>query len=113
MWQLKTVEDVDGNVTQVDTVYYSFQREAVFSFTMLKNPKQALAVIYGYVDMPSDNKVHVLIDHKSAGNDDFRWFLSLSGWSSHDVVFDIKRYNNTDLVLFDSGDGKTYTLKKF
>ena len=113
MWQLKTVEDVDGNVFHVDTIYYSFHREVIFSLTVLKNPEFALSPIYGYVDMPSADKVHVLIDDKSAGNDNFNRFLSLSGWSSADIVFDIKKYNSSDLVLFDSEVGKKYTLKKF
>ena len=112
MWQLKTVQDIDGKVVQVDTVYYSFRREVVFSFTVLENPKQALYPVYGYIDMPSDNKVHVLINKKS-DEDNLEWFLELSGWSSTDVTFDIKKYDNSNLVLFDSGNGKTYTLKKF
>ena len=112
MWQLKTVQDIDGNKIHVDTVYYSFQRETIFSFTVLNNSKSA-SVIYGYVDMPSDDKVHVLIDDKSSGDDNFKRFLSLSGWSAADVVFNIKKYNKSNLVLFDSGNGKTYTLKKF
>ena len=112
MWQLKTVQDMDGNEIHVDTIYYSFQREAVFSFTVLNNPQSAF-VIYGYTDIPSDDKVHVLIDNKSSGDDNFERFLSFSGWSSADVVFNIKKYNKSNLVLFDSGNGKTYTLKKF
>lgn len=114
MWQLKTVEDVDGNIVQIDTVYYSFQREAVFSYTVLENLKYAMPPVYGYVDMPSDNEVHVLIDSRSGSRSgSLEWFLGLSGWSSHDVIFEIKKYNNTDLVLFDEGNGKTYTFKKF
>ena len=112
MWQLKTVQDMDGNKTHVDTIYYSFQRKTIFSFTVLNDPKSA-SVIYGYVDMPSDDKVHILIDNRSSGSDNFQRFLSLSGWSSSDVIFDIKKYNKSNLVLFDSGNGKTYTLKKF
>ncbi|MCL2651834.1 MAG: lipocalin-like domain-containing protein [Candidatus Azobacteroides sp.] len=113
MWQLKTVQDAEGNVIPVDTVYYSFHREVIFSFTVLENPKQALYPFYGYIDMPSDNKVHVQIDNKFDDNNRIEYFLNLSGWSSTDVVFDIKKYNNSDLVLFDGGNGKTYTLKKF
>ena len=112
MWQLKTVGNVDGNTIPVDTVYYSFQRETVFSFTLLENPQKA-TVVYGYLDMPSSDRVHVLIDKNSAFGGDINLFLNLSGWSSADVVFDIKKYNHSDLVLFDSGNGKTYTLKKF
>jgi len=112
MWQLKTVQDMEGNKIHVDTIYYSFQRETIFSFTVLSNPKSAF-VIYGYADMPSGNKVHVLIDNKSSGDDDFQRFLRLSGWSYADIVFHIEKYNKSNLVLFDSGNGKTYTLKKF
>ena len=113
MWQLKTIQDANGNKNTVDTVYYSFQRETVFSFTVLENPSYTNYPFYGYVDMPSGNKVHVLIDNNSAGNDNFKRFLSISGWSSADIVFDIKKYNHTNLILFDSGNSKTYTLKKF
>ena len=112
MWQLKTVQDADENIIPVDTVFYSFQREVLFSFTLLDNPQQA-TVIYGYMDMPADDKLHVLIDKNSAWGGDLDKFLNLSGWSSVDIVFDIKKYNHSELVLFDSENGKTYTLKKF
>jgi len=112
MWQLKTVQDTNGNTVQVDTVFYSFQREALFSFTLLENPKEA-TIFYGYVDMPADNKVHVKIDRNMHGNDDFEWFLSLSGWSSADLVFDIENNRHENLVLFDSENGKRYTFKKY
>ena len=113
MWQLKTVQDMNGNTIHVDTVYYSFHREAIFSFTVLENPKFALYPVYGYIDMPEGNKVHVLIDKNIGENDNFEWFLSLSGWSAADIIFDIKKHNQLDLILFDRGNGKTYTLKKF
>ena len=113
MWQLKTIQDRNGNEVSVDTVYYSFQRETVFSFTVLENPSYANYPFCGYMDMPSDNKVHVLIDSNSAGNDNFKRFLSISGWSSADIIFDIIKNNHANLVLFDSGNRKTYTLKKF
>jgi len=114
MWQLKTVEDINGNKTKVDTIYYSFQRETIFSLTILKDSKYALtAPKYGYMDMPSNDKVHILIDRANNNKDNYSQFLSLSGWSSYDITFDIKNDSNNNLVLFDSGNGKTFTLKKF
>jgi len=113
MWQLKTVQDTNGSETQVDTVFYSFHREVIFSFTFLDSPQYATYPFYGYIDMLSDNKVHVLMTGISTEPERIELFLSLSGWSSADVIFDIKEYNNKNLVLFDSGNGKTYTLKKF
>ena len=113
MWQLKTVQYDDGKVDIVDTIFYSFHREVTFSFTVLENPKQALYPFYGYIDMPSDDKVHVLIDNKSGDINRLEYFREFSGWSATDIVFDIKKYSNSDLILFDSGNGKTFTLKKF
>ena len=112
MWQLKTVREIDGKEVGVDTVFYSFQREAVFSYTLLDTQKFASYPFYGYVDMLSDSKIRILINNGSDSSYT-EWFLSLSGWSSADIVFDIKNSNNTNLVLFDNGNGKTYTLKKF
>jgi len=113
MWQLKTVVDVNGNENKVDTVFYSFQREVMFSVTILENPEFAkFPPFYGYMDMLSDNKIHLVINN-SADESNVAWFLSLSGWSAADVTFDIKEYNGKNLVLFDSGNGKTYTFKKF
>ena len=113
MWQLKTVKDMNGNETQVDTVFYSFQRETVFSFTILENSKSASYPFYGYMDMPSDNKIHVFMNGISIDPDRIKLFLSLSEWSSPDITFDIKSNSNSNLVLFDSENGKTFILKKF
>jgi len=112
MWQLKTVKDSNGNENQVDTVFYSFMREVIFSFTMTENSKSAIYPVYGYIDLPSDNQVHVLINDIS-NTDHIESFLYLSGWSSADITFDIKKYDSSNLILFDNGTGKTFTLKKF
>ena len=113
MWQLKTVKDINGNETQIDTVFYCFHRETVFSFAVLENSKSATYPFYGYVDMSSDNKVRVVINNISTEPEHIELFLSFSAWSSADIIFDIKNYNNTNLVLFDSVNGKTFILKKF
>jgi len=113
MWQLKTITDINGNESRVDTVFYSFQREAVFSFSITENEKFVYYPFYGYMDMPSDSKVHILLTEISTYPERIELFLLFSGWSSADITFDIKNYNNTNLVLFDSESGKTFTLKKF
>ena len=115
MWQLKTVEDNGGNEIKVDTVFYSFERETIFSFTTTtENSKSASHLFLGYMDMPSGDKVHVQLNDIFTGNtENINLFLSLSGWSSADITFDIKKYNSSNLVLFDNGTGKTFTLRKF
>ena len=113
MWQLKTIKDTNGKITQVDTVFYSFRREVVFSFTITENSQFASYPFYGYMDIPSGDKVHVLMHGISIDPDRIELFLLLSGWSSADITFDIINYTNTSLVLFDNENGKTFTLKKF
>jgi hypothetical protein len=113
MWQLKTVQDVDGNLSNVDTIYYSFQREVLFALTVLANPKQVEYPFYGYVEILSDNKMRLTADNKNDNDYRMKLFLEYSGWSSLSVDFDVIKYNKSDLVLFDGANGKTYTLKKF
>jgi len=113
MWQLKTVEDANGNLSNVDTIYYSFQRETLFALTVLANPKQAEYPFYGYVEILSGDKVRLTADNKNNSDYRMKLFREYSGWSSLSVDFDIIKYNKSDLVLFDGGNGKTYTLKKF
>ncbi|WP_280698248.1 lipocalin-like domain-containing protein [Dysgonomonas sp. PH5-45] len=108
MWQLKTVEDTNGNTTHVDTVYYSFQRQAVFSFTHLINENEA-EVYYGYVDFPADDKVQISIDQRYRVDD----FLKYSGWTDFDNTFIIKKVDGKRLVLLSEVDKKTYTFKKY
>jgi len=126
MWQLKTIEYENGDVdSNIDTVFYSFQRECVFSY--IEIPQRAFNPFYGYIiDMPSDNKIHIQMDKRWANNyynwpdknkeldyiNDFSHFLSFSGWSSADITFDIQKYDKSNLVLFDPKNGKKYTFKK-
>ena len=116
MWQLKTVQykDVNGNeiCVNVDTVFYSFQREIMFSLTVLKTPKQAEYPFYGYVDILSGNQVRLTADSRNNNDSHIKRFLEYSGWSSPSVDFDVIKYNKSDLILFDGGNEKTFTLKK-
>ncbi len=111
-WQLNTISDHNNdNIQYVDTVYYSFQRAAVFSFTVVNrydhHNKDGKGVSYGYVDFPAENKVHILIDRAFANEN----FLHLSGWDSCDKIFNIDSADKFYLVLSD--DEKIYTFKRF
>ena len=131
MWQLKTIEDPSGSINHTDTVFrnidsvfYGFQRECVFSYTLI--PKFAFNPFYGYIINTSDNKIHIQMDKRRYDNyyndpdkeeldyiNDFKRFLDLSGWSSADIIFEIKKYDKSNLILFDPGNGKIFTFKKF
>ncbi|GHT42294.1 hypothetical protein FACS189437_10130 [Bacteroidia bacterium] len=110
MWQLKTIVDEKGNVQAVDTIYYSFQRQAVFSYTVLNaNPANPdpTELFYGYIDFPAENKLHILIDEK------YIWeaSLALMLWHDRQTTYDILKLNSKELIL--GQDGTQYNFIKF
>ena len=113
-WQLKTIEE-EGVISPVDTVFYAFQRGAIFSFTIL-NPNSNIEsfVSYGYVTFPAEDKMTISMD-TSWNENGYFWnihseFLKHSGWSGYDMMFNVKEINNKWLVI--ESENKTYTLKK-
>ena len=108
MWQLKHIESEDGNIQSVDTIYYSFQRQAVFSYTELYegNPSTA-QVLYGFVYFPEDKKIHIQMDK---GYTEAHCISSLI-WRGTNVTYDILKLNSKEMILF--SEGKTYKFIKF
>jgi hypothetical protein len=102
-WQLKTMEE-NGVVSQVDTVFYSFMRGRVFSYTLLTNPDETL-VYYGYVDNLSEEKIPINIDN--AYIDDL---MKISDWQRKQRTFDVLHVNDKNLTL--SADNKIYSFKR-
>jgi len=115
MWQLKTVEDVDGNINSIDTVFYGFQRECVFSYTSV--PSLQFYPYYGYIDMPSDNIIHITMDRRWLHGGNLDKFLNYADWGNADengrITFNIMKYDKSNLILSNSGNKKTFTFKKF
>jgi hypothetical protein len=109
MWQLKTIQDGNENVQTVDTVFYSFQRQAIFSYTVLheKEKKAATAdVIYGYVEFPNLNQLHILLDE----NENWKKDLLLLWEGENNVTYDIVKLDSKKMVLF--RNNKTYNFMK-
>ncbi len=116
MWQLKTV-NVSGHESRVDTVFYSFQRGVVFSFTVLLNENETL-VSYGYLDFPSEKEMIVSLDttKNSSGN-----YININeelvnqyGWSNdnkYEKTFLIERLSSKKMVL--SSEGTIYSFNKY
>ena len=129
MWQLKTIEYEDGKIEPIDSVFYGFQRECVFSY--IEVPRRSFSPFYGYIIEISkdDKKIHIEMDKRWSNNyndwknnepdkvldyvNDFIYFLSFSGWSSANITFEIKKYDKSHLILSDPGNGKIFTFKKF
>lgn len=107
MWQLKSVANEDKTIVNVDSLFYSFQNERIFSFTILKNENHA-EVYYGYINFPTDNSIHIAID-KNYQKDEF---LEYSGWNGFQETFSLE-INNKELTLVSETNQKIYYLRKF
>ena len=103
MWQLQTIEE-NGITSPIDTVFYSFMKGKVFSYTILKTP-DAANVFYGYIDALSEKEMLINIDGKF-----FQSLKENSDWEEPQRVFGIENINSRELVL--SSGGKTYSFKK-
>jgi hypothetical protein len=114
MWQLKTIQDENETIQTIDTVFYSFQRQAIFSYTILYEKEKKAApteVIYGYVEFPNSNQLHILLDEKEIAKygktlNEKLWF-----WEGEtNVTYDIVKLDSKKMVLFNGG--KTYNFIK-
>ena len=114
-WQLKTIEE-NGVVSQVDTVFYSFQRACIFAFTVvLPNDENNANISYGYMETPSsDDEIFIAMDTTRRDDGSLKnivWnFKALSGWSEYYNRFKVESYTGKKLIL--SSEGKIYSFKK-
>ena len=105
MWQLKAIEE-NGITTPVDTVFYSFMKGTVFSYTILKTPDVA-NVFYGYIDALSEKEILIKVDDKYFFERDF---IENSDWEEQQQIFGIESINSRKLIL--SYGEKTYSFNK-
>jgi len=108
MWQLKTIEDAGHEVRAVDTIFYAFQRQSVFSCTILyeADNKPATSIqIYGFIDFPDSKHLHIQLDKS------YYWRAPYVLWNDTSVVYDIIRLDSKQLVL--SGEGEIYHFNKY
>jgi len=103
MWQLQTIEE-NGITSPVDTVFYSFMKGKVFSYTILITPDTA-RVFYGYIDALSEKEILINIDDKY-----FQRLKGNSDWEESQRVFGIESINSRKMIL--SSERKTYSFKK-
>ncbi len=111
-WQLKTVDE-NGVSTKVDTIFYSFQRGSIFSFTTLVNENEAW-ISYGYVNVLSDNQLLISMDTTKNADGNYQIithnFKELSGWNNLYNTFMVESIDGKNMVL--SSEGKIYSFKK-
>ena len=95
MWQLKTIEDSTRAVQQVDTIFYAFQRQAIFSYTVLYG--EEASILYGFIDFPNNDHLHILLDKSYYSQ------ASFVLWKDTGTVYDIIRLDAKHLTLSQSG----------
>jgi hypothetical protein len=111
MWQLKTIQEKDDTVWMVDTIYYSFQRQALFAYTILNsdtaqtNPTD---IIYGFVDFPGKEELHIQIDKKYTNN---QIAIDRLLWKDIHTTYTILKLNSKEMIL--GQDEKKYNFIKF
>jgi hypothetical protein len=107
-WKLQQVVSPDGDIQKVDTIFYGFQKQTAFSFTVLVSPDAMYQYYaYGYLYFPESNKIRIKMELNS---DNLDAFLQYSGWSSSDETFLID-INGNKMRLVDSKERTFYFIK--
>lgn len=101
-WQLKTVEK-NGTETPVDTVWYNFQSESVFSVQVYVPLQDTVLVLLGF--KKEENKVLSIRLESEA-------HLDRVDWSGQNRSFTIEKVNRKNLQLR-SEEGYNYSFIKF
>ena len=101
-WQLKTVEKT-GIETPVDTVWYNFQSEAIFSMQIYIPQQDTFLVIIG-MRRQQDNVLSIELGAEE--------YISYSDWNSKNRNFTIAEVNRKKLIL-SCEEGYIYSFIKF
>ena len=101
-WQMKTVEK-NGVVTVVDTVWYNFQSESIFSIQIYVARQDEYLAIIGMKTL-KDNVLSIELGSTE--------FIDYSDWDSIYRSFTIDKVNRKELILI-SEEGYTYSFIKF
>jgi hypothetical protein len=101
-WQLKTVEK-NGVETIVDTVWYNFQSESVFTLQIYVPQQDTFLLMIG---MKTQQEKVVSIELAS------ETYINYSDWNSINRDFTINEVNRKKLILR-SEEGYTYSFIKF
>jgi hypothetical protein len=108
MWQLKTIESKTDPIQIVDTIFYSFQAQQLFTFTQLNaGPMlfEPVFIIYGYVDFPDKNHMVIKLDPS------YERFFPDMPWDLTNTTYFIQTLTSKKMVLENEGD--IYRFIKF
>ena len=130
MWQLKTVENTEGK-HPVDTIFYSFQHQRLFSVTVLNadytrlwSPNDPTVVFSGYTHFSADNQLTLdlnnpgvlyesnTIDHKKG--DDWKFIpWATPNREKSSATLKIEKHTSKQLILRHDDTNTTYSFIRF
>jgi hypothetical protein len=110
MWQLKTIEEDNHPTQTIDTIFYSFQRQAIFEYTLLheeENLPATYTAICGYIDFPNNDHLHIQMDksvfiNKVTGEKEY-FQLDKLLWKEEETTYEINELNSKKLKLRQNG----------
>lgn len=107
-WQLAEVQKVDGEVQQVDTVWYNFQH-ALFMYQVFIPETKSYSTCLGYRTEAEDGYFRLTLDEGKKG-ETFR--IQYTDWGSTEQLFHIGKRKRSELILI-SKDGTEYRFRRF
>ena len=105
-WQLQQV-DVDGEVTQADTVFYNFQNR-IFMYQIYRPAVDSTIYRHGFKTLEEDNRLTLELTDNPYG---LGGFMPYTDWASPSRVFTIEKLSASQLIL--DSEGKRYLFRKF
>lgn len=104
-WQLQEVKSVEGVVTKVDTVFYSFKKD-VFEYLKLTTPTSSFQCfgLYEY----NGNILKITVDADSFESEECN---SCFDWETYQRTFTITQQTPSRLVLY--LEGEEYIFRKY
>ena len=101
-WQMKTVEKL-GKETSVDTIWYNFQSQSIFSVQIYVPQQDTAYVLLGMMTQEG-NVISLELESES--------YIDLSDWNGLNRSFTIDKINRRRLIL-QSEEGYIYSFIKF
>lgn len=101
-WQLKYMEDEDGNISKVDTVYYNFQNN-LFDYQMYLT-KDSILGVFGHCVYSGDTEITITLDGYAYRMNYYKYpagydFLPVVGWNDTNRTYKIEQITGSELRL--------------
>jgi membrane protease YdiL (CAAX protease family) len=107
-WQLAEVQKGDGNVQQVDTIWYNFQY-ALFMYQVFIPQTNSYVACYGFRTEAKDGYFRLTLGTKQP-DEAFR--NRYTDWALTEQLFRIEKHSRSELILINE-NGVEYRFRRF